>query len=96
MKQKYDIAIIGSGIAGSCLATILAKQGKKVIVFEAKNHPRFAIGESMILETSETLRAMAELYDIPELAYHSSENYVPLAGRLLCTNSVVVSGWRGL
>ena len=80
MKQKYDIAIIGSGIAGSCLATILAKQGKKVIVFEAKNHPRFAIGESMILETSETLRAMAELYDIPELAYHSSENYLPLIG----------------
>ncbi|NOQ16443.1 MAG: NAD(P)-binding protein, partial [Methyloprofundus sp.] len=80
MKQKYDIAIIGSGIAGSCLATILAQQGKKVIVFEAKNHPHFAIGESMILETSETLRAMAELYDIPELAYHSSENYLPLIG----------------
>ena len=80
MKQKYDIAIIGSGIAGSCLATILAKQGKKVIVFEAKNHPRFAIGESMILETSETLRAMAQFYDIPELAYYSSENYMPLIG----------------
>ena len=80
MKKKYDIAIIGSGIAGSCLATILAKHGKKVIVFEAKNHPRFAIGESMILETSETLRAMAELYNIPELAYHSSENYMPLIG----------------
>ncbi|MEE9337732.1 MAG: NAD(P)/FAD-dependent oxidoreductase [Methylococcaceae bacterium] len=80
MKQKYDIAIIGSGIAGSCLATILAKQGKRVIVFEAKNHPRFAIGESMILEASETLRAMAQFYEIPELAYYSSENYMPLIG----------------
>jgi tetracycline 7-halogenase / FADH2 O2-dependent halogenase len=80
MNKHYDIAIIGSGIAGSCLATILAKRGKKVIVFEARNHPRFAIGESMILETSETLRAMAQFYDIPELAYYSSENYLPLIG----------------
>jgi FADH2 O2-dependent halogenase len=80
VKQKYDVAVIGSGIAGSCLATILAKYGKRVIVFEAKNHPRFAIGESMILETSETLRAMAKFYDIPELAYYSSENYLPLIG----------------
>ena len=80
MKQKYDIAIIGSGIAGSCLATILAKQGRKVIVFEAKSHPRFSIGESMILETSETLRAMAKFYEIPELAYYSSEKYLPLIG----------------
>ncbi|BAY86175.1 putative halogenase [Calothrix parasitica NIES-267] len=31
--------------------------------------PRFAIGESMILETLETMQAMAEIYDIPELAF---------------------------
>ena len=80
MNKKYDIAIIGSGIAGACLATILARQGKSVIVFEAKSHPRFAVGESMILETSETLRAMAKFYDVAELAYFSSENYLPLIG----------------
>ena len=78
--QTYDVAIIGSGMAGSSLAAILAKQGLKVLVFEAKTHPRFSIGESMILETSETMRAMAELYDVPELAYFSSENYFPLIG----------------
>ena len=80
MSEKFDIAIIGSGIAGAALATILARQGKKVIVFEAKEHPRFAIGESMILESSEVLRAMAEFYDVPELAYYSSEYYMPLIG----------------
>lgn len=78
--DNYDVAIIGSGIAGSALGAILARHGQKVVVFEAKSHPRFAIGESMILETSETLRAMAELYDVPELAYFSSENYFAYAG----------------
>ena len=79
-RHKYDVAIIGSGIAGSILGTILARNGLKVLIFEAKSHPRFAIGESMILETSEILRSMAELYSIPELAYFSSENYFSYIG----------------
>ena len=79
-QKLYDVAIIGSGIAGSTLATILARQGLQVIVFEAQSHPKFAIGESMILETSETMRALAELYDAPELAYFSSENYLAQIG----------------
>ncbi|MEO1351211.1 MAG: NAD(P)/FAD-dependent oxidoreductase [Cyanobacteria bacterium J06635_15] len=74
-ENRFDVAIIGSGIAGSALAAILARQGLKVILFEASSHPKFAIGESMILETSEVMRSMAELYDVPELAYFSSENY---------------------
>jgi len=79
-EMRFDVAIIGSGFSGSSLAAILARQGQRVIVFEAKSHPKFAIGESMILETSEVLRASAELFDVPELAYFSSENYFALAG----------------
>ncbi len=74
-QPTFDVAIIGSGIAGTTLACILAKQGKQVLLFEAKEHPRFAIGESMILETSEMMRAIAHFYDIPEIAYFSSENF---------------------
>jgi FADH2 O2-dependent halogenase len=78
--DRYDIAIIGSGISGSTLGAILARHGLKVIIFEAGAHPKFAIGESMILETSETMRAMAELFDVPELAYFSSENFIAQIG----------------
>jgi FADH2 O2-dependent halogenase len=79
-QNKYDVAIIGSGIGGSTLASVLARQGLSVIVFEGGTHPKFAVGESMILETSEMMRALAELYDVPELAYFSSENYFKHAG----------------
>lgn len=76
----YDVAIIGSGIGGSTLAAIFARQGLSVLVFEAGTHPKFAIGESTILETSEMMRALAKFYDVPELAYFSSEYYFDEAG----------------
>ena len=79
-NMDYDVAIIGSGIGGSALAAILARHGQRVVVFEAKSHPRFAIGESLILETSEMMRALAHFYDVPELAYFSTENFLPFAG----------------
>jgi FADH2 O2-dependent halogenase len=79
-RNDFDVAIIGSGIAGSTLGAILARHSLRVVIFEAKSHPRFAIGESMILETSETMRALAELYDVPELAYFSSEHYFTRIG----------------
>ena len=79
-QKKYDVAIIGSGIGGSTLASILARQGLSVIVFEGGMHPKFAVGESMILETSEMMRALAVFYDVPELAYFSSENYFKYTG----------------
>ena len=34
MPQKYDVAIIGSGLGGLFSALILAKEGKKVAVIE--------------------------------------------------------------
>jgi FADH2 O2-dependent halogenase len=79
-QHRYDVAIIGSGISGSSLGAMLARHGLRVVIFEAGVHPKFAIGESMILETSETMRAMAELFDVPELAYFSSEHYTAQIG----------------
>ena len=77
---QFDVAIIGSGFVGSTLGAILAKQGLKVVIFEAKSHPRFSIGESLILETSEMMRALADLFEVPELAYFSSENFAAFYG----------------
>jgi flavin-dependent dehydrogenase len=44
----YDVAIIGGGPAGSTAATLLAKAGRRVVVFERDKFPRFHIGESLL------------------------------------------------
>jgi FADH2-dependent halogenase len=46
--ELYDVAIIGGGPAGSTAATLLAKAGRRVIVFEREKFPRFHIGESLL------------------------------------------------
>jgi flavin-dependent dehydrogenase len=44
----YDVAIIGGGPAGSTAATLLARSGRRVILFEREKFPRFHIGESLL------------------------------------------------
>ena len=44
----YDVAIIGGGPAGSTVAALLARAGRRVIVFERERFPRFHIGESLL------------------------------------------------
>ena len=44
----YDVAIIGGGPAGSTTAALLARAGRRVIVFEREKFPRFHIGESLL------------------------------------------------
>ncbi len=76
----YELAIIGGGIGGCMLAAAMAHNGVKVIVLEAGVHPKFAIGESMILETSEIMRSLALVFDVPELEYFSAEHFTPIIG----------------
>jgi FADH2 O2-dependent halogenase len=44
--DSCEVAIVGSGFAGSLVARILATLGYEVALLERGTHPRFAIGES--------------------------------------------------
>src|SRR5437764_4406162 len=48
MSERYDVAIIGGGPAGSTAATLLARERRRVIVLERDKFPRFHIGESLL------------------------------------------------
>ncbi|MFI0722882.1 NAD(P)/FAD-dependent oxidoreductase [Streptomyces sp. NPDC021224] len=66
--QHCDVFVLGSGLAGSTIATVLAAQGAKVVLVDAAQHPRMAIGESQTPQLAEWLHILAERYGVPELA----------------------------
>ena len=80
LTNRYEVAILGSGIGGSMLACILAKQGVSTLLLEGASHPRFTIGESLIPETGLRLRILANKYDVPEIGwigtFHKLRNHV--------------------
>lgn len=52
---------------GATLAAILAKNGVRTLLVEQGVHPRFAIGESTVPETTFLFRVLAARYGVPEL-----------------------------
>lgn len=67
MKPEYDIAVIGSGFAGSLMAMIAERLGYSVLLIEKGSHPRFVIGESSTPLTNLMLEETAEKFDLPFL-----------------------------
>ncbi|MBC2594374.1 tryptophan 7-halogenase [Ruficoccus amylovorans] len=55
---RYDCLVIGAGPAGSAAGTLLAQAGKRVLIVERAQYPRFHIGESLIPAANRVLRKM--------------------------------------
>lgn len=66
-EYRADVAIVGSGFAGSLLAMILRRLGHSVALIERGRHPRFAIGESSTPLASLLTEELARRYDLPVL-----------------------------
>ena len=67
MNLEADIAIVGSGFAGSLCAMIARRLGHSVVLLERGSHPRFAIGESSTPLANLLLEELAQRYDLPSL-----------------------------
>ncbi|MDH3694035.1 MAG: tryptophan 7-halogenase [Gammaproteobacteria bacterium] len=67
MSLSPDVLIIGGGPAGSTIGTFLARKGRKVVLLEKDEHPRFHIGESLLpmnLPILERLGALEQMKKI--------------------------------
>lgn len=69
MSERAQVAVVGSGFAGSLIARILATQGFSVVLLERGSHPRFAIGESTTPLANLSLERIAKRYGLTDL-YH--------------------------
>lgn len=54
----YDAGIIGGGPAGSAMASYLAREGIRCVVFEKEIFPRFHVGESLVPAANRVLREL--------------------------------------
>jgi FADH2 O2-dependent halogenase len=66
MTRTCEVAIVGSGFAGSLLARVLAVQGYDVVLLERGTHPRFAIGESTTPLANLSLERLAARYGLAD------------------------------
>jgi flavin-dependent dehydrogenase len=62
-ETDVDVLIIGAGPAGSIAASILHRQGFRLLVIEKQQFPRFVIGESLLPRIMNILRE-ADLLDV--------------------------------
>jgi flavin-dependent dehydrogenase len=65
-KTNFDVIVIGGGPAGSSAASILAREGRKVVLFEKERFPRHHIGESLMTDTYFTFQRMGLLEKLKE------------------------------
>jgi FADH2 O2-dependent halogenase len=67
IRESSDVAVLGGGFAGSVMALVLERIGRRVLVLERGTHPRFAIGESSTPLCNLSLESIARDFDLPRL-----------------------------
>lgn len=83
---KYDVVILGAGMAGTMLGAILARNGAKVAIIDSQRHPRFAVGEATIRETTMMIKILAERFQVPEL--HNISSFVAVTENVANTSGM--------
>lgn len=67
MRGPFDVAVLGSGFAGSLSARLLRALGRSVLLVERGSHPRFAIGESSSPLANLLLEGLCRRYGLGDI-----------------------------
>jgi len=67
VSGAFDVAVVGSGFAGSLAALLARRAGRSVVLVERGAHPRFAIGESSSPLANLLLEELSDRYDLPRI-----------------------------
>lgn len=59
--ESFDVVVIGGGPGGAMAGTLLSDFGKRVLILEASQFPRYHIGESLLSGTAELLSRIGVL-----------------------------------
>ena len=58
MQHEYDAVVIGGGPAGSSVATLLTRWGRRVLLLERDVFPRHHVGESLLPSTVDLMKRL--------------------------------------
>ena len=97
MKTEVDVLIIGAGPAGSSAASLLHKQGFKLLVVEKLTFPRFVIGESLLPHCMDLLKEADLLEAVEARNFIHKGGAVFLRGEETCNfdfSSQFTAGWK--
>ena len=80
ISAEYDVIVGGGGPAGSTVATLVARQGHRVLLAERAAQPRFKVGESLMPATYPIFERLGVLDRMRESAFpakHSVQFFGP-------------------
>ena len=83
---QVDVLVIGGGPAGTTAATLLARQGWKVVLLEKGVHPRFHIGESLLPMNLPILQRLGVLEQVKAIGVHKPGADFPLQDEMESVN----------
>jgi len=67
--EKFDVIVIGAGPAGATAATVLAQEGRRVLLLEKQKFPRYHVGESLMPFCYFTLERLGLVEQIKEAGF---------------------------
>jgi flavin-dependent dehydrogenase len=82
--EGYDVVVIGAGPAGTIAASVLQREGFRIIVLEKQQFPRFVIGESLLPRCMNLLEEAGLLEAIKAQKFMTKMGAVFLRGGETC------------